>query len=72
MSTACWVLLWLVFLGFIAFPCRFPSCLEENDPDPKSGRELDPDLPVWSTSCLEDVTDPSFSHSFGGVSSPIP
>ena len=38
----------------------FPSCREKNDPDPKSGWDLDPDKPVWSTSCQEDVTVPSF------------
>ena len=42
--------------------CRgsFPSCHEENDPNPKSGRDLDPDKPGYSTSCREDVTDPAF------------
>ena len=40
-----------------------PSCREENDPDPKSGRDLDLDKPVCA-SCLEDVTESTFLHSF--------
>ena len=55
----------------MACPDSFPSCHEENDPNPKSGRDLDPDKPVWSTSCREYVTDPSFSHAFLWFSSPI-
>ena len=48
----------------MAYPDGFPSCFEENDSDPKSGRDLDPDKPVWSTSCREDVTDPSILRTF--------
>ena len=50
----------------IACPGSFTFCCEENDPDPKSGRDLDPDKPVWSTSYWEDVTDPSFCMLFCG------
>ena len=49
----------------MACPNSFLSC-RENDPDPKSGQDLDPDKLVWSTSCREDVTDPSFLHVFCG------
>ena len=42
----------------------FPSCHEENNPDPKSGRDLDPDKPGCTTFCRRDVTDPTFSHTF--------
>ena len=40
--------------------CRttFPSCHEEKDPKPKSGRDLDPDKLVCATSCLGDVANP--------------
>ena len=48
----------------MAYHGTFPSCHEENDPDPKSGQDLHPEKPVWSTSCWEDVTDPVFLHTF--------
>ena len=35
--------IWLVSNGFAACPGSFLSCHEENDPDLKSGRDLDPD-----------------------------
>ena len=38
-----WGLIWLVGNGFAACPGSFLSCREKNDPDPKSGRNLDPD-----------------------------
>ena len=40
--------------------CRttFPSCHEEKDPKPKSGRDLDPDKLVCTTACLGDVANP--------------
>ena len=50
----------------------FLSCCEENDPDHKSGWDLDTDKPVCSTSCREYVTDPSFSCTFLWFSSLIP
>ena len=62
--TACRGLRQLVCKGFIACPGSFPSCREENDPDSKSGWDLNPDKPECSTSCWEDVTDPSFSRAF--------
>ena len=43
-ATAC-------LLGFIACPPGFGSCWEENVPDPKSGRGLDPDRLGWSMPC---------------------
>ena len=56
----------------------FPSCREENFPDPKSGRDLDPEKQVCATSCQEDVinhfcvffaTDPGVVESvIGSVS----
>ena len=42
----------------------FLSCHEKNDPDPNSSRDLDPDKPVLSTSCQEDVTDPAILCAF--------
>ena len=48
---------------FTASTVRFPSCHEENGPDPKSGRDLDPDKPVCAKSCREDITDPAFSRA---------
>ena len=33
-------------------------------PDPKSGRDVDPDRPGCVTSCLVGLTNPSFSHAF--------
>ena len=46
--------------------CRgsFLSSHEENDRDPRSGRDLDPYKPVCLMSCLEDVRDPAFLHAF--------
>ena len=35
----------------MAFHGSFLSCPEENYPDSKSGRDLDPDKPVCTTSC---------------------
>ena len=61
---ACRGLLLLVCYGLMASPGSFPSCLEEDDPDSMSGQDLDPDKPVWSTYCREDVTDPSFCLLF--------
>ena len=49
-------------LGFMAFPDNFLSCHEENDPDSKSGWDLDPDKPVWS--CREDVINQAFCVTF--------
>ena len=49
-----------------ACPGSFLSCHEENGPDSKSGWDVDPDKPVWSTFCREDVTDPSFCVLFCG------
>ena len=50
----------------MACPGSFPSCCEENDQIPKSGLDVDPGKLVWSMSCQEDVTDPSFSYAFYG------
>ena len=44
----------------------------ENDPDPKSGRDLDSDKSVCASSCWGYVTDLAFSHSFLWFLSPIP
>ena len=43
-------------------PDSFPSC--HNVPEPKSGQDLDPDKPVWSMSCQEDVNDHHFCVFF--------
>ena len=48
-----------------------PSYHEKSNPDPKSGQDLDPDKPICSTSCREDVTDPSFLRTFLWFSSLI-
>ena len=50
--------------GFTACSGSFPSCREENYPDSKSGQHRDPEKPVWSTSCWEDLTNPSFLRTF--------
>ena len=50
----------------------FHFCHEENNPDPKSGQDLDPDKPVFTTSYRGDVIDPAFSHAFMCFTSPIP
>ena len=55
----------------MACPDSFQSCREENDPDPKSGRDLDSDKAVWATPCQEGETDPSFSCAFLWFLSPI-
>ena len=44
----------------------FLSCHEKNYPDPNSSRDLDPDKPVLSTSCQEDVTNPVILCAFLG------
>ena len=41
-----------------------PSCHGENDPDPKSGQDLDPVKRVYCTSCWIYATNPTFSPSF--------
>ena len=51
-------------LEFMACRGSFPSCREENHPNPKSGRNLDPDKPVCATLCRGDVTDPAFLPIF--------
>ena len=38
-------------------PSTFPSSCGENHPDPKSGRDLDPDKPGCTMSCREDETN---------------
>ena len=48
------------------------SCREENDPDPKSGQDLDPDKLVCAMSCWEHLTDPAFLCAFLLFLSPIP
>ena len=48
----------------MACPSSFLSCCEENDPDLKLDRDLDPDKPVWSMSCRDDITNPSFLCAF--------
>ena len=63
--TACWRLLRLLCLGFMACRGTFQSC-EENDPNHKSGWDLDPDKLVCTTFCRGNVTDPAFSHTFCG------
>ena len=55
-------LLRLVYWGFLACPGIFRSCCEENDPDPKSGRDLD--KLVYATFCRGYVTDPAFLRIF--------
>ena len=45
---------------------------EENYPDPKSGRDPQPDKPVCAKSCQEDVTNLTFSYTFLWFWSPIP
>ena len=55
----------------MACPDSFLPCREENDPDPESVRYLDPDKLVCFTSCREDVTNPSFLHTFLWFSSQI-
>ena len=42
----------------------FPSCHDENDPNPKSGQYLDPDKSVCPISCRGDVNDPAFLRPF--------
>ena len=51
---------------------RFPSCCEEIDTDPKSGRDLAPDEPVCATSCSGDMTNPAFLRAFLRFLSLIP
>ena len=55
----------------LAMACHgsFLSCCEENDPDPKSGWDPDPDKPVCATSCWGDVTDTAFLRTFCGFRS---
>ena len=50
----------------------FPSCHEENDPNPKSGRDLDPEKPVCTVSCWGDVSNPAFLRVFFCFFPPIP
>ena len=59
-TIACPRLIRLVGYGFTACQVSFPSCCEENNPDPKSGWFHDPDKLVWAMSCRGDVTDPTF------------
>ena len=47
------------------------SCHGEN-PDHKSKQEVDPDKPRFITSCLGDVTDPTFSGFFSNFGPPSP
>ena len=43
-------------------------CLvRDNHPDPRSGREVDPDKPQCTMSCQEDVTDPKFLCAFFSI-----
>ena len=50
-------------LGFL-WLVAVVSCLvvKKNHPNPKSGRDLDPDKLVSALSCQEDVTDPAILH----------
>ena len=50
----------------------FQSCREQNVPNPKSGWDRDPDKLTCVTCTQEDMTNPSFSHSFLLFSSLIP
>ena len=47
-----------VSYGFTACRGSSPYCHEENYPNPKSGRDIDPDKPACAMSCQGDVTDP--------------
>ena len=40
-----------------------PSC-EENDPNPQSGQDLDPDKLVYAMACRGNVTNPTFLRIF--------
>ena len=48
----------------MASPGSFPSCPEENDPDPKSSWDLHQNKPVYFISCQKDVTKPVFLLAF--------
>ena len=41
--------------GFTACRSGFPSCCKENDSDPKSGQDLDPEKLGYAMSCREHV-----------------
>ena len=45
-------------------PGSFPSSHGKNHPDPKAGRDLDPDKPGCNTSCLGDEGNPTFLCAF--------
>ena len=53
-------------LGFIACPGSFPSCHEENDPNPKSGWDLEPDKLVCAVSCWDISLTQHFCVLFHG------
>ena len=47
----------------MACPDSLLSC-GENHPNPKSGQDLDPDKPGYTTSCRGDETDPKFLSTY--------
>ena len=49
--------------GFTTCPGSLPSSHGEKHPDPKSGRDLDPDKLGCTTSCRGDETDPNVLHT---------
>ena len=51
----------------MACPGSFPS----SHADPKSGWDLDPNKPGYTTSCQGYETDPNFLCIFSGFCSPI-
>ena len=53
-----------VCYGFMACPGSFPSCFRENHPDPKSGRDVDPDKLGHTTFCQGDETSPTLLCAF--------
>ena len=50
----------------------FLSSHGEKHPEPKSGRDLDPDKPRCATACRKDETDQIFSELFFWIFIPGP